>query len=121
MYAIRSALLGTPVVGIRNQEDINNVAAHFEVGPEIEKKQTQLVEELGHALATNPRPTLFVLHDTYGLGSPVPSGFSLYNLQSVHVKAACPFLGASEEKLMDSSKNTELKRTLRELGCPPTS
>jgi hypothetical protein len=105
--------------GIR--EDITNVAAHFDVGPEIEREQTQVVEELGHTLAISPHSTLFVLRDTYGLGSPVPSGFSLYILQSVHLKDACPFLEASEENLMDSSKDGELKRTLRELECPPTS
>ena len=51
--------------GIR--EDITNVAARFDVGPEIERKQTQIVENLDHALAIDPRSTLSVLHDTYAL------------------------------------------------------
>jgi hypothetical protein len=105
--------------GIR--EDITIVAAHGDIGPANEKEEAQIVEQLNHTLANNSRSTLSVLRDTYGLASPVPSGFSLYPLQSVHLKEACPFLEASQDKLLDSSKSSELEKTLRELGCPPTS
>jgi hypothetical protein len=105
--------------GIR--EDITIVAAHGDIGPANEREEAQVVEQLDHTLAINSRSTLSVQHDTYGLGSPVPSGFSLYVLQSVYLKEACPFLEASEKNLMDSSKNSELERTIREVGCPPIS
>jgi hypothetical protein len=73
MYAACSALLGAPVVGIRNPgRYYTNVAAHFDVGPEIEREQTQVVEELGHTLAISPHSTLFVLRDTYGVDTLTP-------------------------------------------------
>jgi hypothetical protein len=104
--------------GIR--EDFTNAVFGGDVSPTIEREQARVVEQLDHTLSINVRSTLSILRNTYGLGSPVPSGFSLYLLQSVHIKEACPFLEVSEEKLMDSSKDAELQKTLRELGCPPT-
>jgi hypothetical protein len=109
------------VVGIGDTRSHNDCSCPGDIGPANEKEEAQIVEQLNHTLANNSRSTLSVLHDTYGLASPVPSGFSLYLLQSVHLKEACPFLEASEDKLMDSSKSSELERTLRELKCPPTS
>jgi hypothetical protein len=70
--------------GFGIQEDITIVAAHGDIGPANEKEEAQVVEQLNHTLANKSRSTLSVLHDTYGLASPVPSGFCLYLLKSVH-------------------------------------
>ena len=99
------------------REDITNAVVHFEIDPKIEKEQLQVVQQLEKTLAINAQSTIHVLRDTYGLGSPVPSSFSLEVLNSVHLKEACPFLVASEHKLMDSSKASQLERAIREIGC----
>jgi hypothetical protein len=97
-------------------EDITSVGVHFD-SPAIEKEQSQVVAQLNRTLATNPQSTLAVLRDTYGLGSPAPSAFSVYVLTTVRLREGCPFLEASKQNLIVSSKSGELDKTFRELGC----
>src|SRR5665811_691971 len=98
------------------KEDITN-AGHPENESDLEKEQAHVVEQLMKTLAMNPRSTLSVLRDIYGLSSPVPSAFSLYVLDSVRLKEACPFMDASKQKLIDSLNATELEKAYRESGC----
>lgn len=100
--------------GIR--EDFTNVAVHFD-SPAIENEQSHVVEEMNRILAKNPESTLSVLRDTYGVGSPVPSAYSLYILERIHLKEACPFLEASKKGLMDLSKAVELDKVFHDIGC----
>jgi hypothetical protein len=95
-YVLHCLERGWAGFGIR--EDITDVAAHFDVGPIIENEQADVGKHLYQTLKMNYQSTLSVLRDTYGLGSPVPSAFSLSVLSSIRLKQACILRGISKEQ-----------------------
>jgi hypothetical protein len=101
-------------------EDITNIASHFD-SVAIEKEQSHVAEQLNKTLAANDQSTLTVLRNTYGLGSPVPSAFSLNVVTALHFTKACRLIAASKNALLDSSKKDELEKISRELSCESPS
>jgi hypothetical protein len=83
----------------------------------IEKEHDEMLTLLDATLVRNGRPTLQVLHDIYGLGSPDPSAFALHIVSSLNFREACLALARSKSELDDSSREDSIEGLLEDLRC----
>lgn len=96
-------------------EDISQVLAYN--SPDIVKELNQVDTGLGKVLAGNEDSTVAVLHDTYGLGSPIPDSFAIHIVDILRPKSACRLIRRSLLSSLDSSKKSQLNQLRQELAC----
>jgi hypothetical protein len=101
--------------GQSTREDISEVLAHE--SPDIKKELNQVDTDLNKVLTENKDSTVAVLHDTYGLGSPMPSSFALHIVDILRPPSACGLIRRSLLSLLDGSKKDQLNQLWQDLKC----
>lgn len=86
----------------------------------LDREQEEILDELRAVLKKHLAGTLEVLADTYGLGSALPSDFSLYIVERLAVPQACTILNQSMHRTLDKTRKDAVRVVAQRLKCPDT-